>query len=109
MGYVGLDNLAKAFRRERVLDGVTLDVAKGETVVVFGPSGGGKTVLLRLVAGIYQPDAGDIRIDGRSVLGVGPESRDVGMAFQNFALYPHLNAFENIASPLRAPLTAIAR
>jgi len=102
MGYLGLENLAKAFRRERVLDGVTLDVAKGETVVVFGPSGGGKTVLLRLVAGIYQPDAGDIRIDGRSVLGVGPQSRDIGMAFQNFALYPHLNAFENIASPLRA-------
>lgn len=102
MSYLSLDRIAKSFGRQRLLEEVSLEVAKGETVVVFGPSGCGKTVLLRLISGVMAPDAGDIRIDGRSVLDRGAESRDVGMAFQNFALYPHLPAFENIASPLRA-------
>jgi multiple sugar transport system ATP-binding protein len=97
-----VDRVAKRYRDAVVLDGVSLEVAAGETVVVCGPSGGGKTVLLRLISGTSAPDAGDIRIEGASVLGRGPEERDVGMAFQNFALYPHLTAFENIASPLRA-------
>jgi multiple sugar transport system ATP-binding protein len=97
-----IERLAKSFGRTSVLERVDLAVAAGETVVVFGPSGGGKTILLRLVSGVVEPDDGDIRIAGRSVLGLGPERRDVGMAFQNFALYPHLPAFENIASPLRA-------
>ncbi len=106
MSYLVLDQVAKSFRKEEVLKGVSLSVRRGETVVVFGTSGAGKTVLLRLIAGMYGPDAGDVRIDGRSVIGVGPESRNVGMAFQNFALYPHMPAFENIASPLRARGTA---
>jgi multiple sugar transport system ATP-binding protein len=97
-----VQSVVKAYGKQRVLDGVSLDVDAGEIVVVCGPSGAGKTVLLRLIAGTGSPDAGDIRIDGRSVVGSGPEERDVGMAFQNFALYPHLSAFENIASPLRA-------
>ncbi len=102
MTYLSLDDVTKRFKRETVLDGVSLDVAKGETVAIFGPSGGGKTVLLRLIAGVLDPDEGDIRIDGRSVLHEQPEERALGMAFQNFALYPHMNAFDNIASPLRA-------
>jgi len=99
---LAVENVAKAYGKTTVLDGATVEVSAGETVVVCGPSGGGKTVLLRLVCGVAEPDSGDIRIAGRSVLGLGPERRDVGMAFQNFALYPHLTAFENIASPLRA-------
>jgi multiple sugar transport system ATP-binding protein len=95
-------DIAKRYGRAQVLDGVSLEVEGGETVVVCGPSGAGKTVLLRLVAGTDAPDRGDIRIDGRSVLGLGAEEREVGMAFQNFALYPHLSAFANIASPLQA-------
>ena len=95
-------DVAKRYGRAEVLDGVSLAVEGGETVVVCGPSGAGKTVLLRLIAGTDAPDRGDIRLDGRSVLGLGAEERDVGMAFQNFALYPHLNAFANIASPLEA-------
>jgi ABC-type ATPase involved in cell division len=59
-------------------------------------------VVLRLIAGIYDPDEGDVRIGNRSMAAVGPENRNVGMAFQNFALYPHRPAFDNIASPLRA-------
>jgi multiple sugar transport system ATP-binding protein len=92
----------KSFGRTTVLDGVDLTVKAGETVVVCGPSGAGKTVLLRAIAGILDPDEGDITLDGVSILGVGPEQRHVGMAFQNFALYPHKSAFDNIASPLRA-------
>ncbi len=102
MTFLNLDNVTKAFKRETVLDGVSLDVAQGETVAIFGPSGGGKTVLLRLIAGVLDPDGGDIRIDGKSVINEPPEARNLGMAFQNFALYPHLTAFDNIASPLRA-------
>jgi multiple sugar transport system ATP-binding protein len=102
MTYLSLDHVTKRFKRETVLDAVSLDVAKGETVAIFGPSGGGKTILLRLIAGVLDPDEGDIRIDGRSVVFEPPEARGLGMAFQNFALYPHMTAFDNIASPLRA-------
>ncbi|MGI9416311.1 MAG: ABC transporter ATP-binding protein [Geminicoccaceae bacterium] len=102
MTYLSLDRVTKRFRHEAVLDGVSLDVEQGETVAIFGPSGSGKTVLLRLIAGVLDPDEGDIRIDGRSVILEPPEARKLGMAFQNFALYPHMTAFDNIASPLRA-------
>lgn len=102
MSFLTLDNVTKKFGKETVLDQVSLNVEAGETVAVFGPSGGGKTVLLRLIAGVFDPDEGDIRIDGNSVLAAPPEARNLGMAFQNFALYPHRTAFENIASPLRA-------
>src|SRR5689334_14451434 len=102
MADLSIDRISKSYGRAAVLSEASIMVAAGETVVVCGPSGGGKTVLLRLVSGVLEPDSGDIRIAGRSVLGVGPEQRDIGMAFQNFALYPHLTAFENIASPLRA-------
>ena len=99
---LAIADIAKQYGRTQVLDGVSLEVESGETVVICGPSGAGKTVLLRLIAGTDSPDRGEIRIDGRSVLGLGAEERDVGMAFQNFALYPHLNAYANIASPLEA-------
>ncbi|MEM7044823.1 MAG: ABC transporter ATP-binding protein [Pseudomonadota bacterium] len=102
MTYLNLDHVTKRFKRETVLDGVSLDVERGETVAIFGPSGAGKTVLLRLIAGVLDPDEGDVRIDGRSVVHEQPEERGLGMAFQNFALYPHMTAFDNIASPLRA-------
>lgn len=99
---LSLSDVAKRYGKSAVLDGVSLEVESGEIVVVCGPSGGGKTVLLRLIAGTDSPDRGEIRIDGKSVLGLGAEQRDVGMAFQNFALYPHLTAYQNIASPLQA-------
>lgn len=102
MAGLELIKLGKAFRKEQVLADLSLSATEGETIVVFGPSGTGKTVLLRLIAGIDDPDDGDIRLDGASLLGLAPEARGVGMAFQNFALYPHMAAFENIASPLRA-------
>ena len=102
MAFLEITGLSKSFKRHEVIRDLSIAVEKGEFLVIFGPSGCGKTVLLRLIAGMMQPDAGDIAIDGKSVVDVNPEHRDVGMAFQNYALYPHMTAFENIASPLRA-------
>jgi multiple sugar transport system ATP-binding protein len=102
MALLEIASLGKSFRKEPVLSDITLRVNAGEIIVVFGPSGTGKTVLLRLIAGLEEPSAGAIVIDGRDMTDVPPEERGVGMAFQNFALFPHMTAFENIASPLRA-------
>ena len=102
MPFLEITGLKKSFRNHEIIRDLSLDVERGEFLVVFGPSGCGKTVLLRLIAGMLRPDAGDICIDGESLTDVNPEYRDVGMAFQNYALYPHMTAFENIASPLRS-------
>jgi multiple sugar transport system ATP-binding protein len=99
---ISIKSLAKSFRTNTVLQDVSLEIATGETLVLFGPSGAGKTVLLRLIAGVVDPDGGEIWIDGRNMAGVEPEDRGIGMAFQNFALFPHMNAFANIAAPLEA-------
>jgi multiple sugar transport system ATP-binding protein len=95
-------NVTKKFKDNDVLNDVSLTVADGETLVLFGPSGSGKTVFLRLVAGVIDPDAGVIRIGGKDMKDVEPEERGIGMAFQNFALFPHMSAFDNIATPLEA-------
>lgn len=99
---ISLKNIRKSFKNDVVLDGVSLEVPTGRTLVLFGPSGAGKTVLLRLIAGVIEPDDGKIEIAGQDIDGVEPEDRDIGMAFQNFALFPHMTAHENIASPLTA-------
>jgi len=100
--HLELASVSKSFKSNKVLDDISLTADAGEIVVIFGPSGTGKTVLLRLIAGVEEPTTGRISIDDQDMADVAPEHRDVGMAFQNFALFPHLNAFENIASPLRA-------
>src|SRR6266702_8055716 len=97
-----LKNLAKSFKATKILDDVSLSVEAGEIVAVLGPSGTGKTVLLRIVAGVEDPDGGNVIIDGEDMTDVAPDRRGVGMAFQNFALFPHLTTFDNIASPLSA-------
>ncbi|MGE0239426.1 MAG: ABC transporter ATP-binding protein [Parvibaculaceae bacterium] len=102
MPHLELASVSKSFKANKVLEDISLSAQAGEIVVIFGPSGTGKTVLLRLIAGVEEPTAGAIRIDDQDMADVAPEHRDVGMAFQNFALFPHLDAFENIASPLRA-------
>ena len=101
MGLI-LKDVVKAFSKDVVLDGVSLSVVSGETLVLFGPSGAGKTVMLRLLAGVIEPDAGQIFINGVNMDGVEPEDRGIGMAFQNFALFPHMDATDNIAAPLTA-------
>ncbi len=102
MAFLEITGLSTSFKAHKVIRDLSIDVEKGEYLVVFGPSGCGKTVFLRLIAGMIQPDAGDIAIAGRSVVDLNPENRDIGMAFQNYALYPHMTAYENIASPLRS-------
>jgi ABC-type sugar transport system ATPase subunit len=84
------------------LSGLDLDLGDGERVAVVGPSGSGKTTLLRLVAGLDEPSAGSVRINGRAVDRQSPAERDVALVFQNPALYPHLDVFENMAFGLRA-------
>ncbi len=102
MASIELDRVSKRFRTSVALDEVSLRVASGETVAIIGPSGAGKTVLLRLIAGVEDPSRGSIAIDGADMADVAPERRGIGMAFQNFALFPHMTAFDNIASPLTA-------
>ena len=97
-----VENLTKRFKSDTVLDGVSFSVAEAETLVLFGPSGAGKTVLLRCIAGAVDPEEGSILIGEQDVQEVPPEQRGIGMAFQNFALFPHMSAFDNIASPLTA-------
>jgi len=95
-------NATKRYQKDTVVDDVSFFVNDGETVVLFGPSGAGKTVLLRMIAGVVDPDHGKILIDNEDMSHVDAEHRGVGMAFQNFALFPHMSAFDNIASPLTA-------
>ena len=102
MSFLILDRVSKSFGKAEVIQDASLIVEKGETVAIVGPSGAGKTVLLRLIAGVYPVDGGDIRLGGRSVRDVPAAERGVGLAFQNFALYPHMSARENVASALRA-------
>jgi putative spermidine/putrescine transport system ATP-binding protein len=82
------------------VDGISLDVSPGEFVTFLGPSGSGKTTTLRMIAGFAEPDQGVIEVDGRSLVGVPPYQRDIGMVFQNYALFPHMTAGQNIAFPL---------
>lgn len=102
MASLELRNIVKRYKSQTVLDNLSLTVADGETLVLFGPSGAGKTVLLRLVAGVIDPDEGKILIGGEDMTDLDAEFRGVGMAFQNFALFPHMTAFDNIATPLQA-------
>lgn len=116
---LSIEAMSTGFGKVAVLHEVSLAVAPGETLVLFGPSGAGKTVLLRAVAGLDPNARGRVVIGGRDVSALGPERRGIGVAFQNFALYPHMSARENIQSPLEArrlppaeiagKVTAIAR
>ena len=80
---------------------VDLEIADGELLALVGPSGCGKSTLLRLIAGLERPTSGRIRIDSRDVTAVDPQSRDLAMVFQSYALYPHMTVFENLAYGLR--------
>jgi multiple sugar transport system ATP-binding protein len=102
MAQIELKTLSKSYKTGKVLDNLSLSVEAGEIVCVFGPSGVGKTVLLRLIAGVEEPDAGSIFLEGRDVTEAPPETRGVGIAFQNFALFPHMSAYDNIGSALTA-------
>jgi multiple sugar transport system ATP-binding protein len=98
---VRFEQVTKRFAAHVAADAIDLDVEAGECLVLLGPSGCGKTTLLRLAAGLERLDAGAIWIGDRRVDALDPAERDVAMVFQNYALYPHLTVFDNIAFPLR--------
>jgi multiple sugar transport system ATP-binding protein len=98
---VRFERVTKRFGTHHAADAIDLDVESGECLVLLGPSGCGKTTLLRLLAGLESLDSGEIWIGDRRVDRVEPARRDVAMVFQNYALYPHLSVFDNIAFPLR--------
>ncbi|MEM4061952.1 MAG: ABC transporter ATP-binding protein [Desulfurococcaceae archaeon] len=100
MTFLELVNVSKRYGRTVAVDRVNLGVEKGEFVVLLGPSGCGKTTTLRIIAGLVYPDEGKVIIDGRDVTYVEPGERDVSMVFQDYALYPHMTVFDNIAFPL---------
>jgi spermidine/putrescine transport system ATP-binding protein len=98
---VDIECIFKSFGDFDVLKNVTLDIKKGEFFSLLGPSGCGKTTLLRIIAGFESPDEGSLKIDGVNVLPIPPNRRQVNTIFQNYALFPHLTVFENVAFPLR--------
>ena len=101
MAEVVVERLYKSFGAVEVLKGLDLAIADGEMVVVLGPSGCGKSTLLRLVAGLETVTSGEIRIGPRRVNELEPKDRDIAMVFQNYALYPHMTVYDNMAYGLR--------
>ena len=101
MATLTLDNIKKSYGDREVVHGVSCAVADGELVVVVGPSGCGKSTLLRMVAGLEDVSSGTVAIDGKVVNAVEPKDRDIAMVFQNYALYPHMTCFDNMAYGLR--------
>jgi spermidine/putrescine transport system ATP-binding protein len=98
---VGIKEISKSFGDFMVLNAVNLEIQKGEFFSLLGPSGCGKTTLLRIIAGFETPDAGVITFDGADVLPLPPNRRQANTVFQNYALFPHLTVFENVAFSLR--------
>ncbi len=98
---IELKNITKSFDGETVLDDISLDIYDNEFLTLLGPSGCGKTTTLRLIGGFETPDKGDIIFMGENINDVPPYKRNVNTVFQRYALFPHLNVFENIAFPLR--------
>ena len=101
MPFLKLDRVVKHYGAVKVINSVSLEAEKGEFVVFVGPSGCGKSTLLRMIAGLEEVNSGDVSIDGRVVTGIAPAEREVSMVFQSYALYPHMNVFDNIAFGLK--------
>ena len=95
-----VEGLVKRFGEVVALDGVSLNIASGELRTILGPSGSGKTTMLKVVAGFETADAGRVLVDGVDITAMPPAKRDIGMVFQNYALFPHLTVARNVAFPL---------
>jgi len=97
MGTLSLTRISKRFGQTDAVNSVSLDIPSGEFFSIVGPSGCGKTTLLRLVAGFEAPTEGSILLDGKDITAVAPQSRGIGMVFQNYALFPHMSVAQNIS------------
>src|SRR5690242_984917 len=102
MSLLSLKNISRTFGTTRAVADVSLDVNQGEFFGLLGPSGCGKTTTLRMIAGLENPDSGSVLFQDQDITNLPPERRGFGMVFQNYALFPHLNVFENVAFGLRA-------
>lgn len=100
-GKVAIRDIRKAYGAFTALDEVSLDIAPGEFLTLLGPSGSGKTTLLNVLAGFVRPDSGSVEIDGVEFLSLPPHKRNLGMVFQNYALFPHMDVRGNVGYPLR--------
>ncbi len=99
--YLEVRNLKKYFKKVKAVDGISFSCGEGELLVILGPSGAGKTTTLKMIAGIVEPTDGEIYLKGKLLNPIEPQKRNISMVFEEYALYPHLTVFENIASPLR--------
>jgi multiple sugar transport system ATP-binding protein len=104
MANIDLVNITKSFGKKKALNDISLSVHDKEFFVLFGPAGAGKTTILKTIAGIEMPEKGFIKFDGEIVNLIEPAKRNVSMVFENYALYPHLKVYDNIASPMRSKL-----
>ncbi len=100
-GKVVIKELLKKYGRITVINKISLEINDGEFFVILGPSGTGKSTLLKLLAGIEIPDSGEIYVEGKNVTNLPPNKRNIAMVFQNYALYPNMNVYENISFPLK--------
>lgn len=100
-GAVSIRQIYKAYGSYKALDGISLDIAAGEFLTLLGPSGSGKTTLLNVIAGFERPDSGSLLVDNTEFITRPPHKRDLGMVFQSYALFPHMDVFANVAYPLK--------
>jgi multiple sugar transport system ATP-binding protein len=101
MSNLRIENLTKKYGNIKALDDFSLEIKSGEFMVLLGPSGCGKTTAIRCIAGLINPSSGQIYIDEELVNNIPPKNRDIAMVFQNYALYPHMSVYDNIAFPLK--------
>jgi len=106
---VVLNRLSKTYGQAHVVDDINLTIQRGEFLTLLGPSGSGKTTTLKMIAGFINPSVGNIQLNGRDITTLPPEKRDIGMVFQNYALFPHMTAAKNIAFPLEMRRTPNAQ
>ena len=101
MGYLTIKNLKKKYGVFTAVSDINIDLEKGEMVALLGGSGCGKTTILRMIAGFIEPNEGTIEIDGRVMNKIPSYKRNVGIFFQNYALFPHMTVFDNVAFSLK--------
>lgn len=109
---IHIENVIKKFGKDTIINGLSLDVNPGEFFTLLGPSGCGKTTLLRMIIGFYSVEGGEIRINDHVVNDIPTNKRNMGMVFQNYAIFPHMTVFDNVAFRLKnrkVPKDEIAR